>query len=478
VPRVLRMPSVSANATEAVLAEWLVAEATEFAAADALATVETDKALVDVEADVAGVVLKTLVPAGSQVEVGAPIAVLGAPGEQVDDLPALLRELGVEEVADRPVERRDVPDGPTSPAQPISPSEQTGAAEQIERTEPDVDPGSGAPLAEPAELDAPAQGAGPQVADREDAGPVARPAPTRPGGRVFASPLARKIARDAGLSIDDIPGTGPKQRILRRDVDAALAARAAAPEPTPAPEPAPATPPRPDPAAGASFEDVPHTRLRRAVADRLAASKREAPHFYVRTTVRVERLLALRADLNEALDGEVKVSVNDLVVMAVARAHERVPDLNVTWGDDAVRRWHTADIAVAVATDRGLLTPVLRDVGRMSVSTVAAGVRELAGRARQGRLRQDDLEGGSITVTNLGMFGVEEFAAIINPPHAAILAVGAVREEPVVEDGRVVPGSLMSLTLSVDHRPVDGVVAARWLAELTTLLERPVRLLA
>ena len=209
-----------------------------------------------------------------------------------------------------------------------------------------------------------------------------------------------------------------------------------------------------------------------------AASKREAPHFYVRTTVRVERLLALRADLNEALDGEVKVSVNDLVVMAVASAHERVPDLNVTWGDDAVRRWHTADIAVAVATDRGLLTPVLRDVGRMSVSTLAAGVRELAGRARQGRLRQADLEGGSITVTNLGMFGVEEFAAIINPPHAAILAVGAVREEPVVEDGHVVPGSVMSLTLSVDHRPVDGVVAARWLAELTTLLERPVRLLA
>ena len=425
MPRVLRMPSVSANATEAVLAEWLVAESGEFVVADALATVETDKALVDIEADAAGVLLTTLVSAGSSVEVGAPIAVLGAVGEQVDDLAALLRELGVEADAAPVVpERRDVPEQP------------------VERAEPDVDPGSGAPVVEPVENTAPA----------------------RPSGRVFASPLARKIARDAGIGIDDIPGTGPRNRVLRRDVDAALAARRAAP-PAPAPTDAP-------------YEDVPHSRLRRAVAERLATSKREAPHFYVRTTVRVERLLALRAELNDALDGEVKVSVNDLVVKAVALAHERVPDLNVTWTDDAVRRWHTADIAVAVATDRGLLTPVLRDVGHRSVSQVATTVRELAGRAREGRLRQADLDGGSITVTNLGMFGVEEFAAIINPPHAAILAVGAVREEPVVEGGAVIPGSVMSLTLSVDHRPVDGVVAARWLAELTGLLERPVRLLA
>jgi pyruvate dehydrogenase E2 component (dihydrolipoamide acetyltransferase) len=419
------MPSVSANATEAVLAEWLVAESGEFVVADALATVETDKALVDIEADAAGVLLTTLVSAGSSVEVGAPIAVLGAVGEQVDDLAALLRELGVEADAAPVVpERRDVPEQP------------------VERAEPDVDPGSGAPIVEPVENTAPA----------------------RPSGRVFASPLARKISRDAGIGIDDIPGTGPRNRVLRRDVDAALAARRATP-PAPAPTDAP-------------YEDVPHTRVRRAVAERLASSKREAPHFYVRTTVRVERLLALRAELNDALDGEVKVSVNDLVVKAVALAHERVPDLNVTWTDDAVRRWHTADIAVAVATDRGLLTPVLRDVGHRSVSQVATAVRELAGRAREGRLRQADLDGGSITVTNLGMFGVEEFAAIINPPHAAILAVGAVREEPVVEGGAVIPGSVMSLTLSVDHRPVDGVVAARWLAELTGLLERPVRLLA
>ncbi|HEX6150754.1 dihydrolipoamide acetyltransferase family protein [Nocardioides sp.] len=403
MPRLLRMPGVSANATDAVLSDWLVAEAGEFSASDALATIETDKALVDVEADDSGVVLKTLVVPGTRVEVGAPIAVLGAPGERVDDLDALLRDLG-----------------------------------------------------------------------------VATPAPAS-NGRVFASPLARRMARDANIPIEEVPGTGPRQRVLRRDVESALAARASAAstssvvEVRGAPAPSLETPDDGHP----SYEDVPHSRVRRLTAERLVASKREAPHFYLRATVRAERLVALRAELNDALgeDG-VKVSVNDLVVMAVAAAHRRVPELNVTWTDDAVRRWHSVDVAVAVATDRGLVTPVLRDVGNRSITSIAAAVRELAGQAREGRLRQEGLEGGSITVTNLGMYGVEEFAAIINPPHAAILAVGSVREEPVVEDGAVVPGSVMTLTLSVDHRPVDGVVAARWLAALTELLERPVRLLA
>ncbi len=427
--RVLRMPGVSANATEAVLAEWLVAESAEFGAADALATVETDKALVDVEADAAGVVLKTLVAPGSQVEVGAPIAVLGAVGEQVNDLAALLSELGV--------------------------TEESSAVVPVRRVVPDTDPGSGSPVPEP--------------------GPVTTPTTGESNGRVFASPLARRMARDAGLRIEDIPGTGPRQRVLRRDVEGALASRTPA---TPTGVEVRADPPAPS--HDTPFEDVPHSRLRRAVAARLVESKQQAPHFYVRATVRVERLLVLRTELNESLAAEAgpKVSVNDLVVKAVAIAHQRVPDLNVTWTDDAVRRWHRADVAVAVATDRGLVTPVVRDVGGRSVTSVAAATRDLAERARGGRLRQEEVEGGSITVTNLGMLGVEEFAAIINPPHAAILAVGAVRDAPVVEGGAVVAGSVMSLTLSVDHRPVDGVVAARWLAELTALLERPVRLLA
>ncbi|NUR09711.1 MAG: 2-oxo acid dehydrogenase subunit E2 [Nocardioidaceae bacterium] len=394
--RVLRMPGVAANTTEAVLAEWLVQESADFAAADPIATVETDKAAVDVEADAAGRVLKTLVPPGAQVEVGDPIAVLGDPGEQVDDLDALLASLGVGAVTDPVVPvRREVP-------------------------------------AEP-------------------------PPPTR----VFASPLARRLAKDAGLALEEIDGTGPRGRVLRRDVDAAVAKHngataQAADDPT--------------------YELVPHSRVRRATARRLVESKRTAPHFYVRATVRAEGLLALRAALNR--DESLGVSVNDLVVKAVAAAHERVPDLNVTWSDDGVRRYRSVDVGVAVATDRGLMTPVVRDVGSLTVGRLAREIRDLAERARDGRLRPDDLEGGSMAVTNLGMYGVAEFAAIINPPHAAILAVGAVRDEPVVEDGAVVPGKVMTVTLSVDHRPVDGVVAARWLAVLVELLEEPVRTLA
>ncbi|MBO0845037.1 MAG: 2-oxo acid dehydrogenase subunit E2 [Nocardioides sp.] len=468
--RVLRMPGVAANATEAVLSEWLVEEAADFAAEEAIATVETEKAAVEVEAVSPGRVLKMLVPPGAQVEVGDPIAVLGEPGEQVDDLDALLTSLGVAVAGEVVVpERRDVPEAP-APAVPSGSS-----------------------------------------------GPSGAPTPTS-NGRVFSSPLARKIAKDNGLAIDDLTGTGPRGRILRRDVEAALArasgsggfetpverapqppgeaalARASgsggfetpverAPQPPgarvtqPPEEAASKAAPRPPEAAGAAaYEEIPHSRIRLATARRLTESKQQAPHFYVRATVHAEALLGLRADVNE--DGATRVSVNDLVVKAVAAAHARVPEMNVTWTPDTVRRYDTVDIAVAVATDRGLITPVVRDVGSLTVRSVAASVRDLADRARDGRLRQDELEGGSIAVTNLGMYGVEEFAAIINPPQAAILAVGAVRDEPVVEDGAVVPGQVMRLTLSVDHRPVDGVLAARWLAILVDLLEHPVRALA
>jgi pyruvate dehydrogenase E2 component (dihydrolipoamide acetyltransferase) len=305
----------------------------------------------------------------------------------------------------------------------------------------------------------------------------AAPAPARGSseavnGRVFASPLARRIAKEQGLAIEQITGTGPRGRVLRRDVEAAVESRSDhRPE---AGHPSPA--PTPRLTASAAYEEIPHSRIRLATARRLTESQQQAPHFYLRRTVRAEALLELRAELNQ--DDDIHVSVTDLIVKAVAAAHRRVPEMNVTWTSDAVRRYRTVDVAVAVATDRGLLTPVLRDVGSLPVTSVAASLRDLAERARAGRLKQDDLEGGSISVTNLGMYGVEEFAAVINPPHAAILAVGAVRAEPVVEGDAVVPGRVFSVTLSVDHRPVDGVVAARWLGVLTDLLEHPARILA
>lgn len=425
--RVLRMPGVAADATDAVLSDWLVAEAASFAAGDPVATVETDKAAVDIEAEAPGRMLRTLVPEGARVEVGEPIAVLGDPGEEVADLDALLASLGVAVASDALIpERREVPD-PT-------------------------------PL-----VAVPAPAAAPDAAVPAAAGRA------RAGGRILASPLVRRLAGEAGVPLETLVGSGPHGRIVRRDLEAVLTDR---PGRRPVAPPAVAAPAA---SAAAAYDEIPHTRLRRAIARRLAESKQAAPHFYLRATVRVGELVALRRKLNE--DGEARVSLNDLIVKAVAVAHARVPEMNVAWTDDAVRRYRTVDVALAVATDRGLVTPVVRDVTSLTVGALAGATRELAERARAGRLQQDELEGGTITVTNLGMYGVEEFAAIINPPHAAILAVGATRTAPVVDDGAVVSAELMSLTLSVDHRPVDGVIAARWLGVLVELLEDPVPIL-
>jgi pyruvate dehydrogenase E2 component (dihydrolipoamide acetyltransferase) len=418
--RLLRMPEVAANAVEAVLSQWPVPERTPFRAQDAIATVETEKAVVDVPADADGVILKTLVPTGAVVEVGAPIALLGGPGELVEDLSALLAELGV--------------------GSEIAPSTSTP-------------PNSTA---------------------------------TRGGGRIFSSPLARRLAKEAGVSIADISGTGPGGRIVRRDIEQATMVRKASLRQDVLREPA--TAPKSGSAMATSgvmttYADMPHTRMRRAIAARLSQSTREAPHFFLHGSARVDKLLKLRARLNDSGtdsgndSGKVLVSVNDLVVTAAARAHMLVPAMNVIWMPEAVRSFSSVDISVAVATDQGLVTPVLRSVDRMTLSAVAAVTSDLVGRARSGRLQQEELEGGTLTVTNLGMFGTEGFAAIINPPQSAILAVGAALERPVVTKGRLKVGTIVSFTLSVDHRPIDGATAAQWMATFISLLEEPVRIL-
>ncbi|MEV0380371.1 2-oxo acid dehydrogenase subunit E2 [Nonomuraea sp. NPDC050643] len=407
----LRMPEVAANAAEAVLQGWAVEVGTPFAAGDVIATVETDKAVVDVAAEADGVLLRTLVAEGATVAVGTAIAVLGIPGEQPDAVP------------------RHVDDAPQR------------AGDGAQR-------------------------------------------------RLFSSPLARRLAKEAHLPLGDLTGTGPNGRIIRRDVEAAIAARTTPPPPTPAPPSAgpagPATPampaptlaptPAPEPVPAASFAEVPHSRARRAVAARLTQSKQTTPHFYVRGTARVGRLLKLRDRLNRT--ARQKISINDLVIKAAAHAHLLVPEMNVIWTDTATHAFTTVDLSVAIATGRGLVTPVLRSVEQRSVATVAATVKDFADRANAGRLRQDELEGGVLTVTNLGMHGVEEFAAIINPPQSAILAVGTVRREPVVtKGGRLKAGHVMRVTLSVDHRPVDGTVAAAWMTAFLELLADPVRVL-
>jgi pyruvate dehydrogenase E2 component (dihydrolipoamide acetyltransferase) len=445
------MPEVAANAAEAVLQEWQVAVNSPFSARDSIATVETEKAVVDIEAEADGVLLKTLVAAGAQVEVGAAIAVLGAPGERVDDVEGLLDKLGLTPGA--PVvapERRlvaDDPEGGTANTGTQEADPRTGTSRAERRTST-----SGAERRTPA-----ARGNGGELEPR----------------RVFTSPLARRLAREAGLRVEDIPGTGPGGRIVRKDVEEAIAAAESSlpASPTVAPTAAPelgdsATP----------YTDVPHSRMRAAIASRLTGSKQTVPHFYVRATVNVGELLDMRATLNEG--GQTRISVNDLVVKAAARAHRLVPAMNAMWTPEAVRLFDSVDIAVAVATDRGLVTPVLRGVDQLSISTVAAASRDLAQRAQTGQLRQEELEGGTLCVTNLGMFDVEEFAAIINPPQSAILAVGAARPAPVVVQGELTVGTLMHLTLSVDHRPIDGTLAAEWIKTFVCLLEKPVLILA
>jgi len=425
--RLFRMPEVAAGTFEAVLATWSVAENSPITATQPIATVETDKAAVDIDAGADATVLKVLVDEGATVPVGAPIAVLAEPGEVVHDLDALLRRLGA------------------SPA-PAPPG----------RPEPAAPPAA-AVLSSPARPDAPAT-------------------------RIFASPLARKIAAKAGLDIGEITASGPGGRIIRRDVDAAIARRGAPPArdiaaapATPAPTVA-AGPAAPLPTAPDEGRTLPPSRMRRAIAARLTHSKQSVPHFYLRGVCRVGKLLALRQELNAS--GPVRISVNDLVIKATARAHIAVPELNVCWEDGGIRSFDTVDIATAVATSTGLLTPVLRSVDSLSISALSRQAQDLAKRAKEGMLRPAELEGGTLTVTNLGMFGTEEFTAIINPPQAAILAVGAARDEAIVDDGRLGVGKVMRVTLSVDHRPVDGVNAAHWMRALVSLIEDPLQILA
>nr|WP_237448194.1 dihydrolipoamide acetyltransferase family protein [Nocardioides flavescens] len=421
----MRVPEVAAGATEVVLSEWLVVEGAEASAGEPVAVVETDKATVEVESDASGVLLRALVSPGAVVAVGAPMALVGARAD-VGEEDRLLAELGVEASA---------PEQPAAPRRDLP-------AEEAE-----------SPTPEAAEV--------PTAPD-----PVETPSSTAPR-RIFISPLARKLLKQAGLGPEDVRGTGPHGRITRRDADAAIAAHREAPAPT-APAPAPSSAPE---VAG---EREPHTRLRRAVAARLTQSKRDVPHFYLKRTALIDDLLAFRAQVNA--HAPVKISVNDLVVRAVGLAHVAVPEVNAIWTEDATVRLPSVDVAVAVASERGLVTPVVRDVQDRTLTSISSAVRDLATRADAGRLQQSELEGGSITVTNLGMYGVEEFAAIINPPQSCILAVGAGRQAPVVRDGELAVATQLGLVLSVDHRVIDGALAARWLGALVELLEQPVRL--
>lgn len=430
---VVRMPEVLTGATEGALSAWLVSVGDAVTVGQPIAEVETEKATVEYEAEAAGTIAGLLVETDIQVSVGTPIAVLAAEGESREQaLAAAGPEIGAAAPAAAPK--------PTPAAAPV--------------------PVAQAPAPEAA------------AAPAAPAAPVA-PAAAQHGGRLFMSPLVRRLAAERGLDLSTVTGSGPGGRIVRRDIES-LSAPTAAPAAaaTAATATAAATPAS---SADGSYTDVPHTGMRRAIARRLVESKSTVPHFYLVADCRVDALLEFRQRINESAPS--KISVNDFVVKAAAAAFRAVPEANAIWTEDATRRFERVDIAVAVAIDGGLITPVVRGVDRMSLSSVSASIKELAERGRAGKLKQDEIEGGSFSVSNLGMYGTQEFSAIINPPHAGILAVGAARKAPVVVDDEIVVGTVMTVTLSADHRVLDGALAAQWLAAFVALIENPVAIL-
>ena len=416
------MPALSPTMTEGTLARWLVKEGDSVKSGDVIAEIETDKATMEVEALDDGVVAKLAVAEGTQnVAVNAVIAVLAEDGESVDDALA--------------------------------------AVAAVPAAAPSTPPQTDAPAAAPAAATSPVQ-------------PAVTPELTARSDRVFASPLARRIAADAGLELARLSGTGPHGRIIRADVEEALASEAsgAAVQPAAVSRTASAAVP-------AEERFVPHNAMRRVIADRLQQSKQTAPHFYLTVDCEIDNLLAARKSLNEAAEDGVKISVNDMVVKAAAAALMAEPDVNGYFEAEGCRYFSTADICVAVAVDGGLVTPVIHDVQNLGLANISRKTSDLASRARAGTLDPSEYAGGSFTISNLGMFGIREFAAVINPPQSAILAVGAGEQRPVVKNGELAVATVMTVTLSADHRIVDGALGAKWLQAFKRAIEQPVTML-
>jgi pyruvate dehydrogenase E2 component (dihydrolipoamide acetyltransferase) len=435
----IRMPEVAAGATEIVLSKWQVGVGSAVKMGDILAEMETEKAIVDYAAETNGVVHKILVADGSSVEVGSPILILLSPGEDGSAGDALLA-------------------GPAAAA-PVAAPIAAPVAEKI-----------AAPLgaaSSPVVFESPAAvptaiNLAPNVSDQDTL-------------RKFVSPIVRKIARERGVEIAQLAGTGPQGRVVRRDLEEFLASGSAATASAPAPVAYSSSSELAKQDYSSGYVTVPHTGMRRAIARRLTESKTTIPHFYLTADCKVDALLELRKSINET--SLIKISVNDIVVKAVGSALMDVPESNVIWNDEAMHRYESADISIAVTTEGGLFTPVVRGVEKRSLSNLSLEISELASRARAGKLRQEDLEGGSFAVSNLGMFGTQEFSAILNPPQSGILAVGAASPRAIVEEGQVVVANIMTVTLSADHRAVDGALAAQWLSAFVKRIENPLSML-
>lgn len=417
----ITLPSLSAGMEDAVIAKWLVAVGDSVAAGQPIAEVETDKATIELEAEAAGVVARLDVADGARADVGQVIAVLVAEGEVL-----------------------------------------SGAA-----------PAPVAPVA------ASATGTGTPAVAEAAAIPAAAPVGER---KHSASPLARRLAAAAGISLDGLAGSGPHGRIVKIDIERRLPAPAApAPivQPVAPPVAAPATSPVDSaiPPGIGPYAEVALSNMRRTIARRLVEAKTTIPHFYLSVDCELDALLELRARINEGRDKAARISVNDFVVKAAALALRKVPEANVIWNGDRILRLSDVDISVAVATEGGLITPILRGADSKSIGNLSAEMKDLATRARAGKLRPEEYQGGGFSVSNLGMYGVRSFSAIINPPQSCILAVGASAQRPVARDGQIVLAEVMTVTLSVDHRSVDGALGAQVLAAFGEVIAQPMSLL-
>ncbi|MEM6728255.1 MAG: pyruvate dehydrogenase complex dihydrolipoamide acetyltransferase [Pseudomonadota bacterium] len=431
MPTEILMPALSPTMEEGTLAKWLVKEGDEVSSGDLLAEIETDKATMEFEAVDEGIIGKILVAEGSEgVKVNSPIAVLLGDGESADDVAA------------------------PAPAPAAAPAQKEPAAEAA--------PVASAPAPSP-------------VASSPD--------------RIFASPLARRIAKEKGYELSAIKGSGPHGRIVKADVEAHSPSEKPATAPAPAaPAPAPqAAAPKPVDASaiekmyeGRDYEAKPLDGMRKTIAARLTEAKQTIPHFYLRRDIRLDALLKFRSQLNKDLETRgVKLSVNDFIIKACAAALQAVPAANAVWAGDKVLELKPSDVAVAVAIEGGLFTPVLKDAHMKSLSALSAEMKDLASRARDRKLAPHEYQGGSFAISNLGMFGIDNFDAVINPPHGSILAVGGGKKRPVIDEhGNVGVATVMSVTLSVDHRVIDGALGAEFLQAIVDNLEHPISMLA
>ena len=426
MPVKILMPALSPTMTEGTLAKWLVGEGDAINSGDIIAEIETDKATMEVEAVEEGKLGKILVAEGTE-------------GVAVNNVIALLLEEGEDDSALEGVD--------------VSAAAPSGNGGTPPAPSPEPEPATAAPAMD---------------------------------GRIIASPLARRMASQAGLDLAGITGSGPNGRIVKADIEAAIESGAtAAPAPAAAPS-APAMAPAAPAAAPTTAERLPFepefeleslSTMRKTIARRLTESKQQVPHFYLTVDCEIDGLLELRKTLNDKADGAYKLSVNDLVIKVAAIALRRVPKANASWTDEGVKLYKSADISVAVAIEGGLITPVVRQADNKGLETISSEMKELSERAREGKLGPEEYQGGTFSVSNLGMYGIKDFCAVINPPQACILAVGAGEQRPVVKDGALAVATVMSCTLSVDHRAVDGAIGAEYLGAFKRLIEDPLGML-